>query len=498
LGMFQQYTADSSDSGEEEEPDWDAAHRISDEDRRQDARPLCEQCGHPLKRFARLPTYSVLLKCGASRMCGRCGDPILAGEMHFYCRACKLAGQAHAVCRSCGPGVYIEREYDYVDSCTGEIRVRSVPENVIHERKQRRRLKPSSRGLSQGSFVLEAAGRVVSAAKQLAEQVGKDDAELFDREWDDPSLLSTLLGLDDMEDIADMLTQLAEAVEDVVKNQPTLAQAPVPCKIFGDTHGQLRDVLLLFHNFGLPGTADCPAAVFNGDMVDRGHHQVELLCVLFSLKLLFPESVFLNRGNHEDKSMNERYGFKNACGKACGPKEGNRFFEACEAVFAQLPLATLVGEKVLALHGGIGDGTWLLKDLKAVQRPLWHKDLQANDWLWNILWSDPIEDDSDEASRKVFGAHPSPRSKTAVKFGWDVTSRFCAMNGVDLIVRSHQAKTHGLGFDVMHNEMLVRVFSARDYENHRNDGAILSVTEDSDHPGVFSIRAQVLAALSEK
>jgi len=495
--VFKQYTSISSDSGSEDgEPEWDAAHAIRD-DRRQDERlrALCEDCGRPLKRFARLPTFSVLLKCGGSKLCGRCSDAILAGEMHFACRACE---PRRAVCRTCGPGVYIEREYDYVDSCTGEARVLDMPENVIHERKQRRRLKPGARGLSQRTFVLEAAGRVFAAAKQLAERVGNEDEELFDREWSDPSLLSTLVGLDNVEDVADMLTKLAEAVEDVLQNQPTLTQAPVPCKIFGDTHGQLRDVLLLFHHFGLPGTADCPAAVFNGDFVDRGHHQVELLTILFSLKLLFPTSVFLNRGNHEDRSMNERYGFKNACGKALGPKAGDRFYDAVEAAFAQLPLATVVGQKVLVLHGGIGDGSWLLKDLKAVQRPLLHKDLQAHDWLWNILWSDPIEDDSNLASRKVFGAHPSPRSKTAVKFGWDVTQRFCAMNGVDMVVRSHQAKRFGLGFDVMHNEMLVRVFSARDYESNRNDGAVLQVTDDCDHPGMLSVRAQVLAALSEK
>lgn len=493
--IFKRYT-DSDDSAEDGEPEWDAAHRISSGRTEDDRlRALCEHCGRPLKRLARLPTYSVLLKCGASKICGRCGESVLAGEMHFVCRACD---PAHAVCRTCGPGVYIERTYDYVDTCTGEVSVRDVPENVIHERKQRRKLKPSSRGLSQRTFVLEAAGRVFTAAKQLAEQVADDGEELFDKEWSDPSLLSTLIGLDDLEDVAELATQLAEAVEDVLKNQPTLAEAPVPCRIFGDTHGQLRDVLLLFHNFGLPGTADCPAAVFNGDFVDRGHHQVELLVVLFSLKLLFPKCVFLNRGNHEDKSMNEKYGFKNACGKALGPKAGDRFFDAVEAAFTQLPLATLVGEKVLALHGGIGDGSWLLKDLKAVQRPLLHKDLQAHDWLWNILWSDPIEDDSDMASRKVFGAHPSPRSKTAVKFGWDVTQRFCAMNKLDMVVRSHQAKKNGLGFDVMHNEMLVRVFSARDYEHNRNDGAVLLVTEDEDHPGTLTIRAQVLASLSEK
>merc|ERR1712151_1478081 len=52
---------------------------------------------------------------------------------------------------------------------------------------------------------------------------------------------------------------------------------------------------------------------------------------------------------------------------------------------------------------------------------------------------------------------------------------FCARNNVGLIVRSHQCKYNGRGFDVLHDESLIRVFSARDYEDCCNDGAILDV-----------------------
>jgi diadenosine tetraphosphatase ApaH/serine/threonine PP2A family protein phosphatase len=489
----------SYDEDDEEAYEWDEGPSVPEAaigDER--LRALCPDCGKPLRRYAKLPSMSVLLKCAVSKTCQRCSDTILPGEMHFVCRDCEDL----SVCRSCGPGVYIERSYDYVDSCTGELSVRYVPQNVLHERKQRRRLDGRSVSAHRGlNFTQETARRVLEATKQVAERCASDHEDLFDREWNDPALLGDLLGVDDPQIISDKLCDLAQELEKLLRDTSrtsTLNEAPAPCKIFGDTHGQLRDVLFLFHYFGLPGTADCPAVVFNGDFVDRGQHQVELLAVLFSLKLLFPDRVFLNRGNHEDRNMNERYGFKGVCVSTLGAEHGQRFFEAAEKVFEQLPLATLVGQKILVLHGGIGDGNWMLKDLKEVQRPLSHSALQAESWLWNLLWSDPIEDDSDMASRKVFGAHPSPRSKSAVKFGWDVTQRFCAQNGLDLVVRSHQAKKQGLGFDVMHREMLIRVFSARDYESNRNDGAILHVSGDDDNSGMLSVRPQVLASLSEK
>jgi len=183
-------------------------------------------------------------------------------------------------------------------------------------------------------------------------------------------------------------------------------------------------------------------------------------------------------------------------------KQGQQVFQEISTAFTWLPLASLIDEKILVVHGGIGDGKWTLADLRRVKRPLGFKELQSEDngFVWNMLWSDPIEEDSAAGSSKVFGVHSSPRGKLAVKFGWNVTQQFCATNGIDLVIRSHQAKKGGLGFDVMHNESLIRVFSARDYEGHHNDCAILSIVDaeegDAEEGGVLEVRPQVLSSIT--
>ncbi len=58
-------------------------------------------------------------------------------------------------------------------------------------------------------------------------------------------------------------------------------------KIFGDTHGQYGDLMRLFTAFGAPSdTGDLCATdyLFIGDYVDRGKHQLEVMCLLLALK----------------------------------------------------------------------------------------------------------------------------------------------------------------------------------------------------------------------
>lgn len=149
-----------------------------------------------------------------------------------------------------------------------------------------------------------------------------------------------------------------------------------------------------------------------------------------------------------------------------------------------------------------------MDELRRVVRPLDSQKLNAPEmrWLWNILWSDPVEDDDDqealpaEHAKGLFGVHQSPRSASAIRFSWNVTSTFCARNGLDLIVRSHQSKLHSPGWDVMHESKLARIFTARDYEGHGNDGAVLLISREPgthDEPTRLVAKPQVIQSVGK-
>ena len=93
---------------------------------------------------------------------------------------------------------------------------------------------------------------------------------------------------------------------------------PLNAEVFfhADLHGDIRSLLaeviwLNEHDYlrGFSVSRTNFHMVFLGDYTDRGAYGVEVLYTLFRLKLANPENVWLLRGNHEDFSMQGRYGF---------------------------------------------------------------------------------------------------------------------------------------------------------------------------------------------
>eukprot|EP01065_Artemidia_motanka_P051894 TRINITY_DN9225_c0_g4_i1.p1 TRINITY_DN9225_c0_g4~~TRINITY_DN9225_c0_g4_i1.p1 ORF type:complete len:710 (+),score=226.89 TRINITY_DN9225_c0_g4_i1:114-2243(+) len=239
--------------------------------------------------------------------------------------------------------------------------------------------------------------------------------------------------------------------------------------VIGDIHGQYKDLKKLLELTGMPSEDNW--LLFNGDFVDRGAHGVDCVVALLLLKVAWPEYVFLARGNHEDRTVNEQYHFLPEVLLAYGSCQ---IYDMFQEVFNALPLAHIVCGKYCVIHGGLSREKGVtLADLQAIDRDRGVPDADAEDRLdrifTDLLWSDPTEGTGTETSVRNRGC----------LFGADVTERFLHDNGWELLIRSHELSQEG--YAKTHGDKCVTVFSAPNYcGEEENQAAFMTLRCDRE------------------
>ncbi|XP_057550750.1 serine/threonine-protein phosphatase PP1 isozyme 9 isoform X2 [Amaranthus tricolor] len=250
------------------------------------------------------------------------------------------------------------------------------------------------------------------------------------------------------------IRQLCVNARNIFLSQPNLLQLHAPIRICGDIHGQYQDLLRLFEYGGYPPAANY---LFLGDYVDRGKQSLETICLLLAYKIRYPNKVFLLRGNHEDAKINRIYGFYDECKRRFNVRMW-KIFTDC---FNCLPVAALINEKILCMHGGLSPDLNNLKQIDEIQRPT---EIPDNGLLCDLLWADPS---------RIEGWADSDRGVSCT-FGPDVVAEFLDKNDLDLICRGHQVVEDG--YEFFAKRRLVTIFSAPNYGGEfDNAGALLSV-----------------------
>ena len=172
---------------------------------------------------------------------------------------------------------------------------------------------------------------------------------------------------------------LCARAKPILMQQPMLLELEAPIKICGDVHGQYSDLLRLFEYGGFPPVSNY---LFCGDYVDRGKQSIETICLLLAYKIQYPENFFVLRGNHESAGINRIYGFYDECKR----RYSIRLWKIFSDVFNCLPVAALVDEKILCMHGGLSPELHNLQQIADLQRPC---DIPDSGLLCDLLWSDP-------------------------------------------------------------------------------------------------------------
>lgn len=255
-----------------------------------------------------------------------------------------------------------------------------------------------------------------------------------------------------------VITSLFEKTLELLYAENTLLVLPAPITLVGDVHGQLFDVLELFRIAGDPSET---RFLFLGDYVDRGYYSIETFALLCALKLKFPNHIYLLRGNHETRAINEVYGLYNECVKVYGHPG---IWSLCNDVFSLLPVSAIVENRIFCTHGGLSPNLSRVEQVCLLPRG---GELPRAGPLADLTWSDP--DDID-------GWKPNTRG-AGYLFGQKPTEEFCQNNKLDLVVRAHQLMM--AGYEYKWNEKLVTVWSAPNYMyTSGNEAAVMKIDEN--------------------
>ncbi|KAK9155752.1 hypothetical protein Sjap_003232 [Stephania japonica] len=248
---------------------------------------------------------------------------------------------------------------------------------------------------------------------------------------------------------------LCVASKDIFLKQPNLLELEAPINVCGDIHGQFSDLLRLFEYGGFPPESNY---LFLGDYVDRGKQSIETICLLLAYKIKFPDNFFLLRGNHECASINRIYGFYDECKR----RFSVRLWKVFTDCFNCLPVAAVIDDKILCMHGGLSPEMESLDQIRAIERPI---DVPDQGLLCDLLWADPDRD------IKGWGENDRGVSYT---FGPDKVAEILKKHDLDLVCRAHQVVEDG--YEFFADRQLVTIFSAPNYcGEFNNAGALMSV-----------------------
>jgi hypothetical protein len=137
------------------------------------------------------------------------------------------------------------------------------------------------------------------------------------------------------EPILAKFTEICTKATELFVKDPVLLHLASPTIIYGDIHGSFKDLKYFGNKFSIDFAPT--KHLFLGDFVDRGQDSVEVVLYLFIQKIMYPDKIFLVKGNHEYDEVNGgefQTSFYNSCVAFAGNVEiGKQFFQSCNNAF---------------------------------------------------------------------------------------------------------------------------------------------------------------------
>ena len=263
---------------------------------------------------------------------------------------------------------------------------------------------------------------------------------------------------------------LLEKAKKIFKEEQNVVKISPPLTICGNFKGQYNNLQEIFKISG-----DIPETnyLFLGGYANS----LEVISLLFCLKVRYPKRITLLRGSKEDiiycycQDSSEFY-------KETKKKYGNEeiFINICE-VFNYMPLAAIIGAKIFCVHGGLSPDLETIEEINEIDRFV---SIEKNDNIFGLLSNSPVEYSYWKYLyyyNIINGWMQAPKGRDKY-FLEEVTERFEKKNEIELIICGGCYMEDGFRF--FHNNKLISLFSAPNFLGNENKGAIIEIDENME------------------
>lgn len=249
--------------------------------------------------------------------------------------------------------------------------------------------------------------------------------------------------------------EICDTAIGLLNHIPNVVIKSNPMYIVGDIHGSIADLLRIFIKNGLPPQSEY---IFLGNYVDYGHFSLEVVVLLLTLYVIYPNKITLLRGNHEFERINR---FSELYGTCKSVYSSDTVFYKINEVFSYLPLAAVLNNNIFCVHGGFGPLIDVIDTINLISKPL---QVDSMPMLQDLLYSNP---------KTSITMYKKSEKGKGIDFGSNAFQGFQQRTGITFLIRGRQCSQTGVKFHKIKN--IISVFSHSNYKETQNKSGVVFV-----------------------
>ena len=248
-------------------------------------------------------------------------------------------------------------------------------------------------------------------------------------------------------------SSLLNDVYNIFSSESSLLDLSGDFVVVGCLYGHVINLLQILAKYGSPARQKY---IFLGNLVGYGEFSIEVVLIVCLMKALFPNNVYLVRGDNEFSKSCISNGFRD---ELIMKYDQCNLFPLFMKSFSMIPFAAVINRKAFCVSGGIGKSVIDLESIKLIKRPIIAITDQT---VMELLVSDPTD------VLPMF--LPASRGEGNL-FGTEACNQFLRDTELSIIIRGRQIVP--TGFEMKFNNQLISLCSADGIEKDNKSGVVL-------------------------